>query len=158
MITSFLFRQISQFSEASFPALRLATYQCTIQLLETYREALGKLMQVSPLAEYIDMKEHYIAFVDLECFGIEKSTSLASEGDSIAVKSLKDAVQLALVQQSEYLRRFSLVFCDRVREENRLNQTEIIGQVREVAATIRRINVKLTGVFEYHQVGNATMF
>lgn len=109
-------------------------------------------MQVSPLAEYIDMKEHYIAFVDLECFGIEKSSSISVEGDAITVKSLKDAVQLALVQQSEYLRRFSLVFCDRVREENGLNQLEIIGQVREVAATIRKINGKLSGVFEYHQV------
>jgi len=109
-------------------------------------------MEVSPLAEYIDMKDHYIAFVDLEGFGLEKSSSLPSDGDSITVKSLKDAVQLALVQQSEYLRRFSLVFCDRVRDENGLDQGEIIVQVREVAATIRKINVKLSGVFDYHQV------
>jgi hypothetical protein len=136
--------------DASFPALRMATYKCTVQLLEAYREALGKLMEVSPLADYIDMKGHYIAFIDLECFGIEDMSSFA-EGESVSIRALKDTVQLALVQQSEYLRRFSLVFCEKVREDNDLSKTGILKQIREVAATLKNINSKLSKVFEYHQ-------
>ena len=33
-------------------------------------------MEISPLAEHVDMQEHYIAFVDLKAFGLEPSSSL----------------------------------------------------------------------------------
>ena len=84
----------------------------------TYRSAVEKLMKVSPLADHVDFKDHYIAFIDLKNFGIEedlKGTLEATKGGDISVKMLKDTVQVALVQQSEYLRRFGLVFCDSVR-------------------------------------------
>ena len=29
-------------------------------------------MVINPLAEHIDLKDHYLAFIDLEKFGIEK--------------------------------------------------------------------------------------
>ena len=29
-------------------------------------------MEINPLADHIDMKDHYLAFIDLEKFGIEK--------------------------------------------------------------------------------------
>jgi len=121
--------------------------------LEAYREALAKLMEVSPLADYIDMKDHYIAFVDLECFGIEdsSSTSFPVTGDAVSIKALKDTAQLALVQQSEYLRRFSLVFSEKVREDNDLNKSGILKQIREMATTLKNINTRLSKVFEYHQ-------
>ena len=37
-------------------------------------------MEVSPLADHVDFKEHYIAFVDLESFGIERLGSELSPG------------------------------------------------------------------------------
>jgi hypothetical protein len=74
-----------------------------------------------------------------------------AEGESVSIRALKDTVQLALVQQSEYLRRFSLVFCEKVREDNDLSKTGILKQIREVAATLKNINSKLSKVFEYHQ-------
>ena len=139
--------------DSTFPALRQATYKCTVQLLEAYREAVSKLMEVSPLADYIDMKDHYIAFVDLNCFGIENPSNFTGGGgETVSLKVLKETVQLSLVQQSEYLRRFSLVFCERVREEDsELDKSEIITQIREMAATLKTINNKLSRVFEYHQ-------
>ena len=39
------------------------------------------------------------------------------------------------MQQSEYLRRFSLVFSEKVRENNELNKTGVLKQIREMAAT-----------------------
>ena len=68
----------------AFPALRLATYKCTIQLLQSYREALSQLLEASPLADYVDMKDHYIAFVDLECFGIEDASTL-QDGSAVRI-------------------------------------------------------------------------
>ena len=130
----------------AFPALRLATYKCTIQLLQSYREALSQLLEASPLADYVDMKDHYIALVDLECFGIEDASTL-QDGESVSIRALKDAVQLALVQQSEYLRRFSLVFCEKVREDNDLSKTGVLKQIREMATTLKIINSKLSRVF-----------
>ena len=59
---------------------------------------------MSPLAEHVDLQDHYIAFIDLEAFGISQ-TSASVKGSDISVKELKDTVQVALVQQSEYLRR-----------------------------------------------------
>ena len=72
-------------------------------------------MEVSPLAEHVDLKDHYIAFIDLKNFGIEEDFLETTKGGDVSVKMLKDTVQVALVQQSEYLRRFGLVFCDTVR-------------------------------------------
>ena len=60
-----------------FPALRHAALKCTLQIIEAYREAVGQLMEISPLAEHVDMQDHYIAFVDLKAFGLEPSSSLA---------------------------------------------------------------------------------
>ena len=105
-------------NRAAFPALRKAAYQCTIQLITAYRSAVEKLMKVSPLADHVDLKDHYIAFIELKNFGIEedwKETMNSLRGEEISVKMLKDTVQIALVQQSEYLRRFGLVFCENVR-------------------------------------------
>jgi len=135
---------------AAFPALRLATYKCTVQLVEAYRSALTQLLEASPLADYVDMKDHYVAFVALECFGLGDVSSLP-EGESVSIRALRDAVQLALVQQSEYLIRFSLVFCEKVREDNDLNKTGVLKQIRDVASTLKTINNKVSRVFEYHQ-------
>ena len=114
-------------------------------------------MEVSPLAEHVDFKEHYIAFVDLESFGIERlslddSDEKEEEAKQIAtVQELKETAQVALVQQSEYLRRFSLTFCDRVREDNELNKAGVLKHIRDLIGTIRKINNKLSKVLEYHQ-------
>ena len=75
-------------------------------------------MDVSPLADHVDLKDHYIAFIELKNFGFDENVPNNMElikGTEISVKMLKDTVQVALVQQSEYLRRFGLVFCDSVR-------------------------------------------
>ncbi len=141
----------------TFPALRTAAYKCTVQIISAYREAVEKLMEVSPLAEHVDFKEHYIAFVDLESFGIERlslddSDEKEEEAKQIAtVQELKETAQVALVQQSEYLRRFSLTFCDRVREDNELNKAGVLKHIRDLIGTIRKINNKLSKVLEYHQ-------
>ena len=37
-----------------------------------FREAIERLMQINPVAEHIDLKDHYLAFIDLEKFGIDK--------------------------------------------------------------------------------------
>ena len=36
------------------------------------RQAIEKLMIINPLAEHIDLRDHYLAFIDLEKFGLEK--------------------------------------------------------------------------------------
>ena len=36
------------------------------------RQAIERLMEINPLADHIDMKDHYLAFIDLEKFGIER--------------------------------------------------------------------------------------
>ena len=89
----------------------------------SYRSAVKRLMEVSPLADHVDLKDHYIAFIELRSFGIEEdlqNTMECIKGEDISVKMLKDTVQVALVQQSEYLRRFGLVFCDSVRYESNI--------------------------------------
>ena len=60
-------------------------------------------------------------------------------------------VQLALVQQSEYLRRFALAFSDKVREEKSLDQSGVLEQIKGMVGTIKKINHKLSQVFDYHQ-------
>ena len=37
-----------------------------------FREAIERLMLINPVAEHIDLKDHYLAFIDLEKFGIDK--------------------------------------------------------------------------------------
>ena len=37
-----------------------------------FRQAIEKLMIINPLAEHIDLRDHYLAFIDLEKFGLEK--------------------------------------------------------------------------------------
>ena len=92
---------------AAFPALRKAAHECTVQLILAYRKAVATLMEVSPLADHVDLREHYIAFIDLEAFGINPSGDV--KGSDISNKELRDTVQVALVQQSEYLRRCAFV-------------------------------------------------
>ena len=36
-----------------------------------FRQAIEKLMSITPLAEHIDLKDHYLAFIDLDNFGIQ---------------------------------------------------------------------------------------
>ena len=143
-----------------FPALRRSALKCTLQIIEAYREAIDQLLKVSPLADHVDMREHYLAFVDLNTFGLPSleasdaaSTSDDKEGSPpIAIRELKETAQIALVQQSEYLRRFSLAFCDRVREDNNvLNKAGVLKHIRDLLVTIRKINGKLSRVLEYHQ-------
>uniref|UniRef100_A0A0K2TV03 Vezatin n=1 Tax=Lepeophtheirus salmonis TaxID=72036 RepID=A0A0K2TV03_LEPSM len=128
----------------SFPALRSAAYNCTVDLIRAYRGAVRTLLEVSPLADHIDYEDHYIAFVELEKFKINEA-SLPS------INSLKDAVQLALIQQSEYLRRFSLTFCEKAREDKKLSKAGVLKHIHDLALTIKKINKKLSNVFEYHQ-------
>merc|ERR1719225_886571 len=101
-------------------------------------------MEISPLAEHVDMQDHYIAFVDLKAFGLEPSSSLARSSSElnqpssedgrppIAIRELKETAQIALVQQSEYLRRFSLAFCERVRDDNVLNKAGVLKHIRDL--------------------------
>jgi hypothetical protein len=138
----------------TFPALRLAAKRCTVQIIQAYREAVLKLMKVSPLADHVDLREHYIAFVDLENFGIQPIESEGlhnNQSDLVTVQELKETAQVALVQQSEYLRRFSLTFCERVREDNVVNKAGVLKHIRDLLATIRKINNKMSRVLEYHQ-------
>ena len=134
---------------ACFPALRQAAYRATVDLIVSYRSAVEELMAVSPLAQHVDFKEHYIAFIDLKSFGIDEREVEAKE--RVSVKELKDVVQVALIQQSEYLRRFALSFSESVREDKELNKAGMLQQVRETISKIKEINSKLGKVFEYHQ-------
>ena len=67
------------------------------------------------------------------------------------MRQLKDTIQLNLLQQSEYLRRFSLVFCSRVQEEDTLNKTGILRHVKEIITKLRTVSDKMSRVLEYHQ-------
>ena len=67
-------------------------------------------MCVAPLPDHIDHKEQYLAFVDLQHFGL--STELSD--DSLTTAQLRDTIQLYLLQQSEYLRRLCLSACVKV--------------------------------------------
>ena len=67
------------------------------------------------------------------------------------MRQLKDTIQLNLLQQSEYLRRFSLVFCSRVQEEDTLNKTGILKHVKEIITKLRTVSDKMSRVLEYHQ-------
>ena len=91
------------------------------------RQAIEKLMIINPLAEHIDLRDHYLVFIDLEKFGLEQEIQderctswsfkefIDSDASSrLSVRQLKDTMKLSLLQQSEYLRRFSLVFCHKV--------------------------------------------
>ena len=137
-------------TQTEFPALRRAALKCTLQIIESYREAVSNLMQVSPLAGHVDMQEHYLAFVDLDSFGNLKSEAEMNK-QPIAIRELKESAQIALVQQSEYLRRFSLAFCERVREDNVLNKAGVLKHIRDLLVKVRKINSKLSSVLEYHQ-------
>jgi hypothetical protein len=55
---------------SSFIALRRAIYTSTLQITTAYRGAIQTLMEVCPLAEHIDLHDHYLAFIALENFGI----------------------------------------------------------------------------------------
>ena len=69
----------------------------------------------------------------------------------LSVKQLKDTIQLSLLQQSEYLRRFSLTFCQKVQEEEELNKTGILKHVKEIISTLRTVSDRMSSVLEYHQ-------
>jgi len=92
-------------------------------------------------------------------FGIEedwKETMHSMRGEEISVKMLKDTVQIALVQQSEYLRRFGLVFCENVREDyegtqHPLDKAGVLKHIGELVETLNKINNKLSRVFDYHE-------
>ncbi|XP_059091806.1 uncharacterized protein LOC131887267 [Tigriopus californicus] len=134
---------------ASFPALRKAVYQSARDMIRSYREAVTRLMEIGPLADHVDLKEHYIAFIDLAHFGIEEGEDIPD--DCVSVRALKDVVQLTLIQQSEYLRRFSLAFCEKAREDHKLDEVGVVSQVKNLVSSIRKINSKLGQVFDYHQ-------
>ncbi len=135
-----------------FPALRQAALKCTLQIIDAYRTAVGQLMEVSPLADHVDLQEHYIAFVDLDNFGLQDLSQLQNkDSPPIAIRELKETAQIALVQQSEYLRRFSLSFCERVRDDHVLNKAGLLKHIRDLLVTIRKVNEKLSRVLEYHQ-------
>merc|ERR1719234_137473 len=132
---------------SSFIALRRAIYSSTIQITTAYRAAIQTLMEVCPLAEHIDLKDHYLAFIELENFGI--ATDLPDE--RLSVRQLKDTIQLTLLQQSEYLRRFSLTFCEKVREDEKLQKAGVLKHVKEIISKIRTVSDKLGNILEYHQ-------
>merc|ERR550532_154261 len=139
---------------SSFIALRRAIYSSTIQITTAYRAAIQTLMEVCPLAEHIDLKDHYLAFIELENFGI--ATNLPDE--RLSVRQLKDTIQLTLLQQSEYLRRFSLTFCEKalhhckkVREDEKLQKAGVLKHVKEIISKIRTVSDKLGNILEYHQ-------
>ena len=67
-------------------------------------------MRAAPLPDHIDHKDHYLAFVDLQHFGL--CTELSDE--SLTIPQLRDTIQLYLLQQSEYLRRLCLSACVKV--------------------------------------------
>ena len=147
---------------SNFPALRHAALKCTVQIIHAYREATKILMEVSPLADHVDMQEHYIAFIEMENFGLPDPVLKPSAGGNndessthrttqVTIRELKEAAQVALVQQSEYLRRFSLSFCDRVRDDHELNKAGVLKHIRDLLSTIRKLNSKLSRVLEYHQ-------
>ena len=58
---------------------------------------------------------------------------------------------MSLLQQSEYLRRFSLTFCQKVQEEDQLNKTGILKHVKEIISKLRIVSDKMRNVLEYHQ-------
>jgi len=132
---------------SSFIDLRRAIYSCTVQIIVVYRESIQLLMDVAPLADHIDLKDHYLAFIELEDFGLQHSVP----DQRLSVRQLKDTIQLSLLQQSEYLRRFSLTFCDKVREEEELSKTGVLKHVKDIIVKIRKVTEKLAKVFEYHQ-------
>jgi hypothetical protein len=55
------------------------------------------------------------------------------------ILQLKDTVQLSLLQQSEYLRRFSLTFCEKVR------RAKTVGKNYKVTDTCSYLVVKMRG-------------
>ena len=140
----------------SFPALRKAAYESTVELIRTYRQSIRTLMDISPLSDHVDFKEHYIAFIDLEQFGVVERRE---EHEVPSVNALKDVVQLGLVQQSEYLRRFALSFSSKGRDEDKEKEVKsglMLKHIRDLVGTVRKINSKLSKVFEYHQAMGMT--
>lgn len=67
-------------------------------------------MSIAPLPDHIDHKDQYLAFVDLQHFGLSSEPS----DDSLTIPQLRDTIQLYLLQQSEYLRRLCLSACVKV--------------------------------------------
>ena len=136
-------------------------------------------MSITPLNESVDLKDHYLAFIELENFGIEKE--LPDERSHIhnhfypfqlysirlSVRQLKDTIQLSLLQQSEYLRRFSLTFCQKVgrtvssdivqgyslevREDDKLNKSGVLRHVKEIISKLGTVSDKMCKILEYHQ-------
>ncbi len=84
--------------------------------------------------------------MDLEKFGLPEDEKSLSGAD-ITLKDLKDAVQLSLVQQSEYLRRFALAFSDKVREEGQ--EMDRDGLLKQVGMLLKLPN-QLTSANGYH--------
>ena len=123
----------------TFPALRSAAYDCTMQLIDAYRDAIRQLFKVAPLADHVDFKEHYLAFIELEKFDINETTEAAAKGGDITVKALKDVVQLSLIQQSEYLRRFALTFSDKVRQDKSLSKSGVLKHIRDLIGKLKLI-------------------
>ena len=67
-------------------------------------------MSIAPLPDHIDHKDQYLAFVDLQHFGL----SIELSDESLTVPQLRNTIQLYLLQQSEYLRRLCLSACVKV--------------------------------------------
>jgi len=84
--------------------LRQAVYSSSYQMIIYLRAGVQELISTAPLASYIDYKGQYLAFIDMQHYGLEERVG----DDRITVTLLKDIIHLYLLQQSEYLRRVTL--------------------------------------------------
>ena len=75
--------------------LQPSTDYTTVQITKAYRGAIQTLMEVCPLAEHIDLRDHYLAFIELENFGVEadppdarlETSSMSPWSSSVKVSS-----------------------------------------------------------------------
>merc|ERR1719158_2389419 len=84
--------------------LRQSVYRSGYEMMMYLRDGVQDLVSTAPLAYHIDHKDQYLAFIDMNLYGLQETV----QDDRLTVTQLKDIIHLYLLHQSEYLRRVTL--------------------------------------------------
>merc|ERR1719268_89981 len=115
-------------------------------MMEFLREAVNFLFHSVPLVEYVELRDQYLANVDLEHLEPFKKT----ESKRLSLSNLKDMVQLYFLLQSEYLRRLMLCMSCKVTREA-VNLRIISDHIDATCLSVNLSYSKLTEALKYHK-------
>eukprot|EP00090_Calanus_glacialis_P007205 TRINITY_DN15665_c0_g1_i5.p1 TRINITY_DN15665_c0_g1~~TRINITY_DN15665_c0_g1_i5.p1 ORF type:complete len:614 (+),score=153.85 TRINITY_DN15665_c0_g1_i5:23-1843(+) len=137
----------AQYNRTLLIPLRQSVYSESLRMILALRGGIESLMSIAPLPDHIDHKDQYLAFVDLQHFGLSSEPS----DDSLTIPQLRDTIQLYLLQQSEYLRRLCLSACVKAGGHHSLDSYAVQKHIEDITESMEAARNRLSQVVEYQQ-------